>query len=121
MYSVKRALFAERIVRNWRQAFVQLIVRKNIIGTTKSYVNLHTNKKATSRTKKTGKNIRQLSQNSMRLGLVWNIGIAIRKMKIAVGMTVAAKAIKAKTIRNKNKLFACCLNFVQGTLTSALF
>ena len=120
MYSTKRALFTERIVRNSRQPAVQLVVRKNIIGTTKSIVNLPIKAKIIEivtiiRTINTMPNTAAATKPLLA------IVIAIRPAAKRQGSPITAKPIKPNTILNKNRLLACCRNFVQGTLTSALF
>ncbi len=54
-------------------------------------------------------------------GMLPAIIIAIMPPAKSRGSPMVAKAIKPNTILNRNKLLACCWNFVQGTLTSALF
>ena len=101
MYSAKRALFSERTERNSRQAAVQLVVRMNIIGTTKSVVNLETKANAIIIIKTTKATI--IPPNMTGTGVTpLAAAITAKPMTKRIGSPIAAKPIKNTMILKTN-------------------
>ena len=104
---------------NSRQPAVQLVVRKNIIGTTKSIVNLLITPKIIAPTRII-RPINIAPKIPIANAPLPAIIITIQPIAKRIGSPITIKLIKPTTILNINKLLACCRNFVQGIETSAL-